>query len=108
MSDDDPYNFVDPILMPWARRHGLHVYKLHRDDHVRSISIVDRLGDQRAGIWLELPNACGEVIVHAVDVTAPAKVGRYERQTATLENLDGVLEDLHTLILEWSDPGAFG
>ena len=53
MSD---YSGIDPILMPWAERRGLHVYTGHRQNVVRSVTIY---------VWLDPPNELGLVGLHA-------------------------------------------
>ncbi|KJC35181.1 hypothetical protein [Bradyrhizobium sp. LTSP857] len=58
----DPYDVIDSVLAPWASKHAIKVAKLDREYHVRSVWVFDRLGDARAQMWLELPNAQGEVL----------------------------------------------
>jgi hypothetical protein len=43
-----PYTDIDPVLFPWSKTHGLHVYTECRDDEIRSIDIVDDIGDSYA------------------------------------------------------------
>ena len=65
MSD---YSGIDPILMPWAERRGLHVYTGHRQNVVRSVTIYVWLGsrhDSTGHIWLDPPNELGLVGLHA-------------------------------------------
>jgi hypothetical protein len=108
-SDDDPYNVIDPVLMPWARKRGLHVYTQYRDEPVRSTWFVDRLGNQRAHMYLDLASVPGEITVHAVetDPSSRSKCGRVEQRTVKLEKLEDALEQLRALIFEWIGPGAF-
>ena len=40
------YSDIDPILMPWAASHQLHVHTQHHDEEVRVIAIVDDAGDE--------------------------------------------------------------
>ena len=65
MSD---YSTVDPILMPWAQKRGLHVYTGHRQNVVRSVTIYVWLGsrhDSTGYIWLDPPNELGLIGLHA-------------------------------------------
>ena len=39
------YPELDPILQPWALRHGLMFATRYRDDEVRSMEVVDDFGD---------------------------------------------------------------
>ncbi len=47
MMDYTDYSVMDPILMPWARKRGVHIYMLHQDCDVRLISIAEPSGQQR-------------------------------------------------------------
>jgi hypothetical protein len=109
LSDSDPYDVVDPVLMPWAKKHGIRVAKLNREYHVRSVWVFDRLGNQRAQMWLSLPTSEGEVtvIASALDPSSPTKWGPREERRATLSTLEGALEELRPIIFNWSGPGAF-
>jgi hypothetical protein len=65
MSD---FRQIDPILMPWAEKRGLHVYTGHRQNVVRSITIYVWIGtrhDSTGHIWLDPPNELGLVGLHA-------------------------------------------
>jgi len=39
------FSKIDPILFPWAKTHGLHIYTQCRDDEIRAIDVVDDVGD---------------------------------------------------------------
>src|SRR6478736_5631851 len=39
------YRELDPALKPWAASHGLQISTRHRSEEVRSMSVVDDLGD---------------------------------------------------------------
>ena len=108
-SQHDPYAVVDPVLGPWARKHGIRVAKLDREYHVRSVWVFDRRGDPRAQMWLDLPNAQGDVtvIACALDSSSPTKWGQREERRATLLTLESVLEELRSMIFAWGGPGAF-
>ena len=109
MSDGDPYDVLDPVLMPWAKKHGIHAAKLDREYRVRSVWVFDQLGNRRAQMWLGLPNTQGEVTVFAsaLDPSSPTKWGPREERRATISTLEDVLEDLRPIIFNWSGPGAF-
>jgi hypothetical protein len=111
LSDGDPYDVVDPVLMPWARKHGIRVAKLDRGYgyYVRSVWVFDRLGNRRPQMWLGLPNTQGEVTVvaSALDPSSPTKWGPREERRATLSTLEGALEELRPIIFNWGGPGAF-
>ena len=65
MSD---YSEIDPILMPWAEKRGLHVYVGHKQNVVRSVTVYVWLGsrhDSTGHIWLDAPNELGLVGLHA-------------------------------------------
>jgi hypothetical protein len=67
MSD---YTGIDPVLMSWAERRGLHVYTGHRQNVVRSITIYIWNGsrhDSTGHIWLEPPNELGLIGLHAAN-----------------------------------------
>jgi hypothetical protein len=67
MSD---YRAVDPILLPWAQRQGLHVYTGHRQNVVRSVTVYIWVGsrhDSTGHIWLDPPNELGLVGLHAAN-----------------------------------------
>ena len=40
------YSDIDPILMPWAASHSLHVYTEHHNEPVRVMAVVDDSGDE--------------------------------------------------------------
>ena len=109
MSLDDPYEIVDPILMPWAKRHGIHVAKLYRDDFVRSIFVFDNGGNLRAQMWLEIVDTRGDVMVvaSALDSSSPTGWGPREERGATLATLENVLEELRPIVFGWGGLGAF-
>jgi hypothetical protein len=105
----DPYGVIDSVLMPWASKHAIKVARLDREYHVRSVWVFDRLGNRRVQMWLDLPNARGDVtvIASALDSSSPTKWGRREERRATLSTLESVLEELRPIIFDWSGPGAF-
>src|SRR6266550_8322591 len=62
------YAEIDAILMPWAERHGLHVYTGHRQNVVRSVTIYVWIGarhESTGHLWIDGLNEMGLVGVHA-------------------------------------------
>jgi hypothetical protein len=82
MADGDPYEIVDPVLTPWAERHGIRITKLYRDDHVRSFWVFSHTGDVRAQVWLDLPDTQGSVTVNS----------RYELSSSWVQDRCGRVE----------------
>jgi hypothetical protein len=109
ISDGDPYNVVDPVLMSWAMKHGIRVAKLDREYHVRSVwgSTGMAIGELRCGSIF--PDTQGDVtvIASAHDPSSPTKWGPREKRRATLSTLEGALEELRPIIFDWGGPGAF-
>ncbi len=65
MSD---YSSIDPILMPWANAHGLHVYTGHKQNVVRSVTLYVWIGTRHEStghIWIDPPGEMGLVGLHA-------------------------------------------
>lgn len=108
-NNPDPYNVLDPILEPWEKKHSIRMFKLYRDDPVRSFWVYDRLGNQRAQLWLGLPDGEGHLTVFAAEFVPanPSRWGRREQRMTTIPNLAAVLDELRTIIFEWAGPGAF-
>ena len=99
------YSSIDHILMPWATRHGVNVATLDRDWECRSIWVYDRRGNSRAQIWLDPPDADGNVTLHAsmLDQSSPNK----EVRNANLATLEASLDELRALAFGWTGEGAF-
>jgi hypothetical protein len=108
-SEFESYDTVDPILMPWAKRHGIRVEKDDRGWNVRSIWVYDRNGNRRAQMWLEPPDAQGKVtiVASALDPTSPTKWGAREVRNVSTETLDAALEELRPVLFGWAGPGAY-
>jgi hypothetical protein len=67
MSD---YTEIDPVLMAWAARRGLHVYTGNPQNVVRSITIYVWNGsrhDSTGHVWLDSPNELGLVGLHVAN-----------------------------------------
>jgi len=37
---------IDPILLPWAKKHNFHIFTECKDEEIRSMIVVDTWGDQ--------------------------------------------------------------
>jgi len=69
------YETIDPILMAWARKKGVHVYTQYQGVDVRSIAIYEPSGQER-GMWIDPVDNEGRVRVRLAglmdgDTTAP-------------------------------------
>ena len=102
------YSDIDSILQPWAAQRRLHVATMHRDDKVRSMSIVDDAGDT---YQLFVDSAGGAVSVGLVlssragKRTSSREARRFDfRQTVPAAQLSSALDvawqRLHTWIEE--------
>jgi hypothetical protein len=60
----DHFNEIDPILDDWLPKYGLTVYKVNKDDSVRSIYIIDDSGISYQ-IWIEKNEKNNNYIVKA-------------------------------------------
>lgn len=99
------YAAIDPILLPWAARHKLHVMMEYKEDEVRSISIVDDAGDVY-DLFVESPDEHGLV---KIGVGLQSRAGRHtlhrERRRFTMTSkaqpLEAALESALERIHEW-------
>ena len=104
------YSQIDPVLFPWARTHGLHVYTECRDDEIRSIDIVDDAGDSYA-LGVSSPRDDGAVSVWVSEqrVGGQAVTSRKiqsETFTTTVAELEHTLERAYRHAESWiSDRG---
>jgi len=93
------YDEVDPILLPWLRRHGLHVFKRVRDYEVRHIEVVDDVGD-RYQIGVSETDVAGNVTVFAGNYLRKTKQ-KSVKYSSSLSGLERTLEDAYSKIMEW-------
>jgi hypothetical protein len=93
------YDAVDPILLPWLKRHGLHVFTRYRDEAVRSIDVVDDAGD-RYQIAVSPPNGSGKLTVFAGNYLRKKKQKRVE-YPSNVSGLERTLEEAYSQIMEW-------
>ena len=63
----DPYIAIDDVFMRWAAAHGFNVGTQYRDDIVRSIWFYDQDGNQRAQMWLGMPDILNVVTVFVAE-----------------------------------------
>ena len=95
MSDQMNYEVLDTVLLPWASRHGLHVYTSHRDQDVRSVDIVSP-DAKRFQIWLDPPDSDGKTAVHAWDFRR-----RQVAFDADLRTLSEQLDRAYQQVMDW-------
>ena len=93
------YSQIDPVLFPWAKTHGLHIYTECRDDEIRSIDIVDDVGDSY-GLGVSSPREDGSVSVWVSErrVGGRPEAGRKIRSqtfTTTVAELERTLESAY-------------
>ena len=107
-SDVSAYRHIDPILMPWAQRHGIEVETEDRGWDVRNFWICDRNGLRRGQLWMQDPDATGNVTVIAAELTpgSPTNWGAREERRASLSSLERDLDELWSTMLAWGGPGA--
>jgi hypothetical protein len=90
------YTAVDQILLPWARKHELHVYARERDTPLRSMIIYYWRGThhESAGhVWLEGPDDRGFVTVHG------AAPDWHREKSVPLDQLENALEDTYNTMV---------
>jgi hypothetical protein len=87
----------------------INIVRLDRDDPVRSFWVFDHVGNKRAQLWLNPPDAHGAVTVcvAAFDSSSPTKWGAREERHATLATLAETLESLRLIVFGWAGPDAF-
>ncbi len=79
---------LDPVLMPWAEKHELHVYRRDRSPALRSLIVYYWIGThhESAGhMWLDIESD-GQVSVHG------AAPDWHEQKTVSLPDLESALE----------------
>ena len=81
---------LDPILMPWAEKHDLHVYRRDRSPPLRSIIVYYWLGShhESAGhMWLEVESD-GQIAIHG------AAPDWHKKKTVSAAELESGLEEM--------------
>jgi len=99
------YMQIDPILFPWAKTHGLHIYTECRDDEIRAIDIVDDVGDSYS-LGIGSPHEDGSVAVWVSEqrVGGKAVVSRKIQSqsfTTTVAELEQTLELAYRRAESW-------
>ena len=64
----DSFGAIDAVLLPWAQTRGLHVYKGHVQNPVRSVTMYVWIGarhESTGHLWLDAPSDLGLVGLHA-------------------------------------------
>jgi hypothetical protein len=93
------YREVDPILLPWLKRHGLHVFTRAREYEVRHIDVVDDAGD-RYQIGISEPDESGMLKVFAANYARKRKQ-KAQEYPSHVSDLERTLEDAYSMIIEW-------
>ena len=94
------YSQIDPILVPWAKTHGLFVATQFKDEEVRSIQIVDDAGDSY-GMWVDVPQADGSVTVAIAEHGAPSRKIRRQTFTTRVAELGQTLDSAYAVAESW-------
>jgi hypothetical protein len=87
---------LDPMLMPWAKKHELHVYRRDRSPALRSLIVYYWIGThhESAGhMWLELEED------DRVSVYGAAPDWK-EQKTVFLPELESALEDMFQTMIK--------
>ncbi len=74
----DPYSAIDDVLIPWAKSRAIRVSTLYGDDIVRCFWVYDQHGNQRAQLWLGVPNTLNEVTLYVAEFK-PELPAKWER-----------------------------
>ena len=94
------YSEVDPILVPWAKTHGLFIATQFKNEEVRSIQIVDDVGDSY-GLWVDAPQEDGLVTVAIAEHGAPSRKIRRQTFTTRVAELGRTLESAYAIAESW-------
>jgi hypothetical protein len=93
-SPEMSYSSIDSILNRWTKQHSLTLYTQHQDCEVRSVDVVDKVGD-KFQIWIDKP-IDSFVSVHAWDY-------KRKRQDWKTEGgkLDEILNEALAIVKSW-------
>ena len=94
------YTQIDPVLVPWAKTHGLFVATQFKGEEVRSIQIVDDAGDSY-GLWIALPREDDSVTVAIAEHKAPSRKARRQTFTTKIAELGETLESAYAVAESW-------
>ena len=103
MNDSDPYEVLDDVIVPWARRHGIRVGTIYQDCPVRSVWFFDKAGERRAQLWLDVPDHDLRVTVHvaALDAASITKWTAHHQRKVGRGKLGAVLDEFRQLAVDW-------
>ncbi|MDQ3042190.1 MAG: hypothetical protein M3R11_07390 [Acidobacteriota bacterium] len=95
------YEEIDKILLPWLKKYGLHVFTKYRDDEVRSMNVVDDVGDIYRITISPIDTNTGKIYIH-FGIRRQKKV---ESEAETIETLlsefENALEETYEQITIW-------
>ena len=94
------YDPIDPVLVPWAKMHGLFVATQFKDEEVRSIQIVDDFGDSY-GLWVDVPHEDGSVRVSIAEHEAQSRDNRRQTFDTSVKDLVPTLESVFAVAESW-------
>lgn len=105
----DPYSAIDDVLIPWAKSRAIRVSTLYGDDIVRCFWVYDQHGNQRAQLWLGVPNTLNEVTLYVAEFKPelPAKWGEKLQCSVSLKDLAAKLDEFSAAAHKWAGDGAF-
>jgi hypothetical protein len=89
------YQDIDRVLLPWSKRHGLHVLTSYREDEVRYIDVVDDAGNRY------------EMSISPHEVPGLVRISIWDRKRrskgyrAEPPKLEEVLEKAYSAIMVW-------
>jgi hypothetical protein len=90
----DPYDVVDPVLIPWAEAHGLVVRKVEAGHRVRLMWLEPLVPESTAQLDVCRANDVGYTQVHDGHFKVVARARDWTHATdATLETLASKLDE---------------
>jgi len=101
---------IDAILIPWAKKHDLHIYTKHKDEEVRTMIFIDQWGDEYHLYAIpDFENSNREIVVGAdLSNRADKKHTFYRerkschfRKPVALDVLASALNEAWNVIQEW-------
>lgn len=87
---------LDPVIYPWSKKFGLHIYTFMRDDEIRAMDIVDDSGDIYQLSIIPLGGENQTVGVNLWD-----KKKEHAEYRTSLPLLHACLDDAYGKVLEW-------
>ena len=94
------YEQIDPIFNAWAKRHGLRVLTEYKDYQVRAVRLHG-LDKEFVDIGVDPLNDAHLTVVHIGILRKPRRNSQYNEFPATLEDLDGILEQAYVRAVAW-------